>query len=554
MESSDAKLIEQTLSGDTNAFGALVKKYQGAVYGLAFHITGSFPDAEDLAQESFIKAYEKLTTLRDPNKFAGWVKTITTNICNDWLRRQCALKGENKRNRCEPKARGDCFVPRNSPRNSVSCCISETTPMPDDEIESEELRQIVLSSINALPEKHRLVVTLHYMDGLSTKEISEFLGIPDGTVESRLHRAKTQLRENIALIESALSRQRLGTDFAQKLMDEANRLASEDQEYRPREWDLRHAIQLYQRVVDSWPDSEYAVNAKNLIGMNYVRLGELDRAIEVYENALREDRENMTCRYYLGKAYHERGDYAKALLQYELIMEYNKQLDKTVQIDEKSEQHLRIAWFNSALCCEKLGKVTAARATYEDFLKRFTKGELAICAMVALKRLTYRKDLSTDELREIQRLMERAYYFFLRKAYPMAIKTCQLVIHRFPPIIYVAEAQTIMGKCYQQMGETEKTVETFKKELTHYAQIGSRCRLAQAYEAHGDVTHALEDYARALAEYQIIIRHYPDARPSDLRRAWRGSGNCYKKLGRLDEAKAAYNAAMEIKGDDIYNA
>ncbi|MBC8234021.1 tetratricopeptide repeat protein, partial [bacterium] len=51
-------------------------------------------------------------------------------------------------------------------------------------------------------------------------------------------------------------------------------------------------------------------------------------------------------------------------------------------------------------------------------------------------------------------------------------------------------------------------------------------------------------------EYQIIIRHYPDARPSDLRRAWRGSGNCYKKLGRLDEAKAAYKAAMEIKGDD----
>ena len=134
----------------------------------------------------------------------------------------------------------------------------------------------------------------------------------------------------------------------------------------------------------------------------------------------------------------------------------------------------------------------------------------------------------------------------------MAIKTCQSVIHRFPPIIYVAEAQTIMGKSYQQMGETKNAVETFKKELAHYSQIGSRCRLAQAYEAHGDVTHALEDYSRALAEYQIIIRHYPDARPSDLRQAWRGSGNCYKKLGRLDEARAAYNATVEIKGDDEY--
>jgi len=132
----------------------------------------------------------------------------------------------------------------------------------------------------------------------------------------------------------------------------------------------------------------------------------------------------------------------------------------------------------------------------------------------------------------------------------MAIKTCQLLILQFPPIIYVAEAQTIMGKSYQQMGETKNAVEIFEKELANYAQIGSRCRLAQAYELHGDVTHALEDYARALAEYQIIIRHYPDARPSDLRQAWRGSGNCYKKLGRLDEAKAAYKAAMEIKGDD----
>jgi tetratricopeptide (TPR) repeat protein len=401
------------------------------------------------------------------------------------------------------------------------------------------------------------------MDGLSTKEISEFLGIPDGTVESRLHRAKAQLRENIALIESALSRQRLGTDFAQKLMDEANRLSSEpnfsfkkkslskrNTKEKDENQKYRRAIQLYQRVVESWPDSEYANNAKNLIGINYVRLGELDKAIELYESALREERENIACRYYLGKAYYERGDYEKALVQYNLIVENNKQLNQTARTDEKVERQFRMAWFNSALCYEKLGKLAAARATYEDFLKQFTKGELTICAMVALKRLSNRKDLSSDELREIRKLTERAYHLFQRKTYLMAIKICQSVIHRFPTIIYVAQAHTVMGRSYQQMGETKKAVETFKKELAHYAQIGSRCRLAQAYEAHGDVTHALEDYAKALAEYQIIIRYYPDARPSDLRRAWRGSGNCYKKLGRLDEAKAAYNAAMEIKGDD----
>jgi len=535
MQFTDAELIEQTLNGDTNAFSSLFKKHQGAVHSLALRITGDFSDAEDVVQESFIKAFEKLSTLRDPNKFASWIKSITTNICNDWLRKQCAQKD-----------------------GSVVESASGATPMPDDEVESKEFRQIVQDSINTLPEKQRLVVTLH-MDGLSTKEIGEFLGIPSGTVESRLHRAKEQLRENVVLIESVLSHRKLGTSFAQKLLDEADRISNEEQAYR-------HAIQIYQRVVENWPDSKYANNAKRLIGMNYIRLGELNRAISVYENALRErlrepesgtqaevaeeERGGMTCRYYLGRAYHEREDYTRALMQYETIVEHNKQLDKTIRSTEKAEWQFRMAWFNSALCCEKLGKLTAARNTYKTFLQRFTKGELAICAMVALKRLANRQDLSADELREIRKLTERTHNLFQRRAYAMAIKTGQSVILRFPPIIYVAETQTIMGKSYQWMGETKNAIETFKKELAHYSQIGSRCRLAEAYEAHGDVTHALEDYARALAEYQIVIRYYPDARPSDLRRAWRGSGNCYKKLGRLDEARAAYNAVVEIKGDD----
>ena len=525
MEVSDAELIGQTLSGDENAFGALVKKYQGVVRNLALRITGSFSDAEDIAQESFIKAFEKLNTLRDPNKFASWIKSITTNICNDWLRKQ--------------RARNE----------SVAESTSDATPMPDDEVESAELRRVVMDSINSLSEKHRTIVT-HYMDGLSIREIAEALGIPTGTVESRFHRAKEQLRENVALIETALSRYKLETDFAQRLMDEADRLSSEDQEYR-------HAIQIYLRVVENWPESEYANAAKRLIGMNYTRLGELDRAISVYENALREgfreaggENSEMSCRYYLGKAYHERGDYAKALTQYKTIMEHNKQLDKEIRHTEKAERQFRTAWFNSAVCCEKLGKLAAARATYKNFLQRFTKGELAICAMGALKRLANRQDLTPDKLREIRKLAERAYNLFQRQAYAMAIKTSQSLIHRFPPIIYIAEAQTIMGKSYQRMGDTQNAIGTFKKELAGYPQIGSRCRLAQAYEDHGDITHAREDYARALAEYQIIVRYYHDARPSDLRRAWRGSGNCYKKLGRLDEARAAYNAAMEIKGDD----
>jgi len=150
METSDVNLIEQTLNGDTNAFGTLVKKYQSAVYGLVFHITGSFSDAEDLAQESFIKAYENLNTLRERNRFASWLKTIATNVCNDWLRRQSARNSF-------AEAKGEQYVAES---------MTKSAPMPDEEIETQELRRVVLDSINRLPQKHRLVVTLHYKASL----------------------------------------------------------------------------------------------------------------------------------------------------------------------------------------------------------------------------------------------------------------------------------------------------------------------------------------------------------------------------------------------------
>ena len=86
MRLADTTPVQHTLQGDEEVFGQLVARYQHAVYGLAMHLVHNFADAQDVAQESFLKAYASLGTLRDPVGFAGWLMRITTNTCHTWLR------------------------------------------------------------------------------------------------------------------------------------------------------------------------------------------------------------------------------------------------------------------------------------------------------------------------------------------------------------------------------------------------------------------------------------------------------------------------------------
>jgi RNA polymerase sigma-70 factor (ECF subfamily) len=84
----DIDLVERSLQGERDAFEDLVRKYQDAVYGLAFHLTGNFADAQDIAQQAFVTAYLKLPQLKDPGRFASWLKRITVNECISWSRQQ----------------------------------------------------------------------------------------------------------------------------------------------------------------------------------------------------------------------------------------------------------------------------------------------------------------------------------------------------------------------------------------------------------------------------------------------------------------------------------
>jgi RNA polymerase sigma-70 factor (ECF subfamily) len=199
----DKELVRRALHGDKDAFGELVRKYQSAVYGLCFHLVGDFTDAQDLAQEAFLRAYLDLYQLREPSKFAGWLYRLTENICKMWLRKR------------KPET-----VPLDmvNPDDLIS-----SSPSPQEEMEKEELKFIVRRAINSLSEKSRLVLTLYYIDGLSYKEIGDFLGVPVSTVKTRLHRARLKLKGRLMrMVEKTFEEHELPEDFTEKVLREVS--------------------------------------------------------------------------------------------------------------------------------------------------------------------------------------------------------------------------------------------------------------------------------------------------------------------------------------------
>jgi len=202
MKRTDAQLVKETLEGNIDSFGVLVNRYQGAVYGLAYHIVGNFADAQDLAQETFLQAYLELRKLRKSSKFAGWLRRITCNICNMWLRN----KHIDHISLDEARA-----------NDNTEIALAEEMAI---ELEKKELCSAVLKAIHSLSHKNRLAVTLFYLDGMSYKQISKFLEVPVTTIESRLHKARKQLRsEMMQMLEQDFSMKKLGPEFANKVVE-----------------------------------------------------------------------------------------------------------------------------------------------------------------------------------------------------------------------------------------------------------------------------------------------------------------------------------------------
>ena len=167
----DATLVELARSGDGEAFGQLVTRYQRAAFLVALSVIGRPEDAEDAAQEAFLVALERLDDCRRPSRFGGWLMTIVRNRSNNLVRRE-ALRATDP-------------IPFSARSNS---------PTPEREAQLSELRDELAAALGELPEVQRQIVLLHDLEGWKHREISR-LGLPAGTVRSHLHYACKSLRQ-----------------------------------------------------------------------------------------------------------------------------------------------------------------------------------------------------------------------------------------------------------------------------------------------------------------------------------------------------------------------
>jgi len=180
----EREIIERVLAGDNDAFGLLVEAYQTRVYNLALRLCGNRDDAFDLAQESFFRAWRSLSGFQFESSFSTWLFRLCSNICLDWLRAK-----------------------KRRPTVSMSTVDDEgeesQLELPDPGKSPEELllaaeeREALARAMNQLPVEYREILTLRAIHDLSYTEIAEILKIKEGTVKSRLSRARLALRNKL---------------------------------------------------------------------------------------------------------------------------------------------------------------------------------------------------------------------------------------------------------------------------------------------------------------------------------------------------------------------
>lgn len=176
------RLIKRVLKGDTEAFSALVTEYQSPVYNLALRMLGNREDAEDIAQESFIKAYNSLSSFKGTASFQSWLLRIVTNTCLDELR-----KSKNRRT--------VSLSVENEDEQTEELDIADTSLSPDALLDRKLTAESVQRGIKELSPEFRAVLLLREINGLSYDEIGKTLGLEAGTVKSRIARARKKLCE-----------------------------------------------------------------------------------------------------------------------------------------------------------------------------------------------------------------------------------------------------------------------------------------------------------------------------------------------------------------------
>lgn len=176
-------LIQRCKNSDIGAFDDLVRRYEKRVLNFAYGIAGNYHDANDIAQEAFVRVFNSIQTFRGDAVFTTWIYRIVTNVYLD----------ERKKSKSHRLVSLDEYVELDE--NSVARQIEDEGPSPEEIVEQDERSRAVWKAIGLLPDYQRIIVTLYHMQGRSYEEIADILHLPIGTVKSRLNRARLALAE-----------------------------------------------------------------------------------------------------------------------------------------------------------------------------------------------------------------------------------------------------------------------------------------------------------------------------------------------------------------------
>ena len=209
MTQNDAELIQQILQGDQDAFTSLVNKYQKGVHALVWRKIGDFHIAQEITQDTFLKAYQNLGDLKNHNLFAGWLYVIAARLCYDWHQKNAM-----------PIEFLDNIDASEVDRVSYSQYIADKQATEADETR----REVVKKLLQKLPESERTVITLFYLGEMTIKAIGDFLGISPNTVKSRLSRARDRLKKEEDMIQQNLSSFQLPAQLTENIMREVSRI------------------------------------------------------------------------------------------------------------------------------------------------------------------------------------------------------------------------------------------------------------------------------------------------------------------------------------------
>lgn len=185
MDLEERALIQQCKQGILSAFDKLVEKYEKRVFNFAYRMAGNYDDANDVAQEAFIRVFNAIGSFRGDANFSTWLYRIVTNVYLD----------ERKRAKSHMHTPLDDYIELEE--NAVARQVEDTGPGPEELAEQKERHDLLQAAIQTLPDYQRVMVLLYHVEARSYEEIAEIMNLPIGTVKSRLNRARLALKEKL---------------------------------------------------------------------------------------------------------------------------------------------------------------------------------------------------------------------------------------------------------------------------------------------------------------------------------------------------------------------